>query len=122
MSEYFLFDPKGEYLTPPLQGMRLRGSEYEPMAPERVGDGMEGVWSETLGLYLCRRGQALRLYDPATGRVFLTHREEAAARQREAAARQQEAAARRAAEARVAELEALLSSGGIPVPPEKRRP
>ena len=129
VSEYFLFDPKGEYLTPPLQGMRLRGSEYEPMAPERVGDGMEGVWSETLGLYLCRRGQALRLYDPATDRVFLTHREEAtarrreaAARQQEAAARQQEAAARRAAEARVAELEALLSSGGIPVPPEKRRP
>ena len=140
--EYFLFDPRGEYLAPPLQGMRLRGREYEPMAPERVGDGMEGVWSETVGLYLCRRGQALRLYDPVAGRVLLTHREEAAAhrkeaeahrkeaearqqeaaaRRKEAEARQQEAAARRAAEARVAELEALLSSGGIPVPPEKRR-
>ena len=141
VSEYFLFDPKGEYLVPSLQGMCLRGSGYEPMSPERVGDGMEkGVWSEALRLYLCRRGQALRLYDPATRRVFLTHREEAAARRKEAEARRKEtearrketearrketearrkeAAARRAAEARIAELEALLSSRGIPLPPEK---
>ena len=39
-----------------------------------------------------------------------TRQQEAAARQQEAAARQQEAAARRAAEARVAELEALLDA------------
>ena len=56
----------------------------------------------------------MRLYDPAAGRVFLTHRE--------AAARRKEAEARRAAEARIAELEALLSAGGVQAPPEKRRP
>ena len=117
VGEYFLYDPKGEYLVPPLQGLRL-GSEggYEPLAPERMVDGSEGVWSEVAGLYLCRRGGALRLHDPVAGRDLRTHREEAAARRKEEAAR-------RVAEARVAELEALLSSGGIPpVSPEKHRP
>ena len=128
VGEYFLYDPKGEYLVPPLQGMRLRAGGYEPLAPSRLADGAAGVWSEALGLYLRRRGRALRLHDPATGRDLLTHREEAATRREEAAARRaaearivEEAAARRTAEARIAELEALVSSGGTPVPPEKRR-
>ena len=114
VSEYFLYDPREEYLAPPLQGMRLSGSEYEPLAPVRLADGKEGVWSERLGLYLYRRGQALRLHDPVAGRNLLTHREEAAARR-------EEAAARRAAEARIAELEACLSSGVVPASLEKRR-
>ena len=146
VTEYFLYDPKGEYL-PPLQGMRLRGGGYERSAPERLPDGREGLWSEVLGLYLCSEGQALRVHEPATGRDLRTpgeeaaarrvaevrvaeetaaRREEAAARQaaevrvaEEAAARREEATARRAAEARVAELEALLSTGGVPVPPVK---
>ena len=123
VSDYFLYDPRGEYLAPPLQGMRLRGSGYVPLSPVGVpGGGGQGMWSEALGLYLCRRGQALRVYDPATGRVFLTHREEAAARRKEIAARRKEAEARQAAEARIAELEALLSAGGVPAPREKRRP
>ena len=114
VSEYFLYDPGEEYLAPPLRGMRLGGSEYEPLAPVRLADGREGVWSEVLGLHLSRRvqslsrrGQALRLHDPVAGRDLLTHREEAAAR--------------RAAEARIAELEARLSSGGVPASLEKRR-
>ena len=57
VSEYFLFDPKGEYLVPSLQGMCLRRSGYEPMAPERVGDGMEGVWSEALGCICAAAGR-----------------------------------------------------------------
>ena len=114
VSEYFLYDPREEYLAPPLQGMRLGGSEYEPLAPVRLADGKEGVWSERLGLYLYRREQALRLHDPVAGRNLLTHREEAAARR-------EEAAARRAAEARIAELEACLSSGVVPASLEKRR-
>ena len=128
VGEYFLYDPKGEYLVPPLQGMRLRAGGYEPLAPSRLADGAAGVWSEALGLYLRRRGRALRLHNPATGWDLLTHREEAATRREEAAARRaaearivEEAAARRTAEARIAELEALVSSGGAPVPPEKRR-
>ena len=112
--EYFLYDPKGEYLDPPLQGTGLRGGGYAPLARSRMPDGAWGLWSEVLGLYLHRRGRALRLRDPATGRDLLTHREVAAARREEAAAWQ-------AAEARIAELEALLSSKGIPVPPQPRR-
>ena len=105
VGEHFLYDPKGEYLIPPLQGMRLRGGGYERLAPERMPDGREGIWSEVFGLYLCRRGRALRLHDPVAGRDLRTPDEEAVARQ--------------AAEARVAELEALLSTGGVAVPPEK---
>ena len=105
--EYFLYDPKGEYLDPPLQGTGLRGGGYAPLARSRMPDGARGLWSEVLGLYLHRRGRALRLRDPATGRDLLTHREETIAR--------------RAAEARIAELEALLSSRGTPVPPQPRQ-
>jgi len=112
--EYFLYDPGEEYLAPPLRGMRLGGSEYEPLAPVRLADGREGVWSEVLGLHLYRRGQALRLHDPVAGRDLLTHREEAAARRAAEAHAAEEASTRRAAEARIAELEARLSSGGVP--------
>ena len=144
VGEYFLFDPKGEYLKPRLQGMRLDGGEYERLGEVRLpGGGVEGLWSEVLGLYLYGRGRELRLYDPVGGEELRTHEEEIAARREEAAARQREAAARRAAEARaaeadaraaeadarvaeaearVAELEALLSSGSGAIPPEKRRP
>ena len=117
VGEYFLFDPKGEYLEPRLQGMRLCGGRYERRWPVRVpgGGGEEGVWSGVLGLYLYGRGRELRLYDPVEGRELRTHEEEAAARR-------EEAAARRAAEARLAELEALLSSRGVAVPPEKQCP
>ena len=31
VSEYFLYDPRGEYLTPPLQGWRLRDGEYREL-------------------------------------------------------------------------------------------
>ena len=119
--EYFLYDPKGEYLDPPLQGTGLRGGGYAPLARSRMADGAWGLWSEVLGLYLHRRGRALRLRDPATGRDLLTHREVAAARREEAAAWHEETIARQAAEARIAELESLLSSRGIPVPPQPRR-
>jgi Uma2 family endonuclease len=30
--EYFLFDPRGEYLDPVLQGYRLPGGQYAPLA------------------------------------------------------------------------------------------
>ena len=108
--EYFLYDPREEYLAPPLVGMGLRGGEYERLEPERMADGTEGVWSEVLGLYLCHRGRGrLRLHDPAVGRALVTPWEQPAARREEAAARQAaeaqaagEAAARQAAEARAA--------------------
>ena len=119
--EYFLYDPRGEYLAPPLQGMVLRGGGYETLGAVRLAHGTEGVWSEALGLYVCHRGWGqLRLHDPAAGRDLRTHGEETAARRVAEARAAGEAEARRAAEARVAELEALLSSGDVPASPRKR--
>lgn len=59
--EYFVFDPKQEYLRPSLQGYRLQGDDY--LAIERV-DGR--LPSEVLGLHLERDGRWLRLYDVAS--------------------------------------------------------
>lgn len=60
--EYFLFDPRGEYLDPPLQGHRLRAGKYVPI---EMVDGR--LPSEVLGLHLQRDGEWLRFYNPATG-------------------------------------------------------
>ena len=103
VQEYFLFDPRGEYLSPPLEGYRLHGSRYRALPAVAVlPGGAPSVHSAVLGLDLrdSRETQMLRLHDPATGQDLLTYREEAAAR--------------RAAEARIAELEARLRDFGDP--------
>jgi Uma2 family endonuclease len=68
--EYFLFDPLGDYLDPPLQGYRLRKGLYEPI---RVVKGR--LPSQVLGLHLERNGKELRLYDPAAGQWLPTPEE-----------------------------------------------
>ncbi|MBI3913663.1 MAG: Uma2 family endonuclease [Chloroflexi bacterium] len=66
--EYFLFDPLGEYLKPPLRGYRLVGDEYVLMNGEpRV--------SAELGLELRVESEQLRLYDPKKN-VYLLSPEE----------------------------------------------
>ena len=128
VSEYFLYDPRAEYLTPALQGFRLREGEYRALPAVTVlpGRGV-AVASEVLGLELRdeREAPMLRLRDPETGRDLLTyeeadegaaaHRQEATAHretqvrlEQEAEARQRETEARRGAEARAAEMEARL--------------
>ena len=111
VSEYFLYDPRGEYLTPPLQGYRLRDGQYRPLPRVTMlpGRGVT-VHSEVLALDLqdIREERMLRLHDPETGQDLLTYRESELAREVEAGARRREAAARRAAEARAAELESRL--------------
>ena len=125
VEEYFLYDPRGEYLTPPLRGYRLEGDGYRRLTGvSRLPGGGPSLYSTVLGLALRdeRESQRLRLHDPATGRDLRTYREsethaaqETAARRTAEAHAAQEAAARRAAEARVeqeqarnAELEARL--------------
>jgi Uma2 family endonuclease len=61
--EYFLFDPNGEYLDPPLQGFRLINGAFQPIEPV---DGR--LPSEVLRLHLEADGELLRFWDPATGR------------------------------------------------------
>lgn len=88
--EYVQFDPRAEYLKPPLQGFRLIGGDYVPI---ELVDGR--LPSEVLGLHLERDGERLRLFDPTTGQYLLTRLE-----QREAAERRVEEERRRAEEER----------------------
>ena len=98
VAEYFLFDPRAEYLDPPLRGFALRGGRYAPVAATRLVDGARALHSETLGLSLRLRGQALRMHDPAAGEDLLTPEE----------AEEAEAAARRAIEAENSRLRARI--------------
>jgi Uma2 family endonuclease len=100
VKEYFLFDPRAEYLDPPLQGYRLRAGKYLPIKP------VSGrLPSRLLGLHLERDGSDLRLWNPAT-KLWLLAPTEAlrhveAEVERQAQARQQaEAEAESQAQAR----------------------
>jgi Uma2 family endonuclease len=65
--EYFLFDPKDEYLSPRLQGFRLVGDVYVPIA---AVDGR--LPSHELELHLEANESQLRFYNPRTGRWIPT--------------------------------------------------
>jgi Uma2 family endonuclease len=88
--EYVLFDPRAEYLKPPLQGFRRAGGDYVPI--ELVAGRLP---SEILGLHLERDGERLRLFDPAMGQYLPTRLE-----RQEAAERRAEEERRRAEEER----------------------
>lgn len=62
VEEYFLFDPRAEYLKPPLKGYRLVRGKYQSI--KAVAGRLP---SKVLGLHLEGNGQELRLYDPRTG-------------------------------------------------------
>ena len=72
VTEYWLYDPKGEYLRPPLKGYRLKGRRYEPIAVSEVGDGSWVGVSGVLGLELRVEGDQLRYYDPEAGEYLRT--------------------------------------------------
>ena len=91
VKEYFLFDPRQDYLDPPEQGYRLRAGVYRSI---RVVAGR--LPSQVLGLHLERDGDVLRLWNPLTERWLPTSDQRTAQAE---AAHQQEANARRQAEA-----------------------
>jgi putative restriction endonuclease len=68
--EYFLFDPMGDYLDPPLRGYRLRQGSYRPI---RAVKGR--LPSRVLALHMERVGKGLRLFDPAQGELLPTSQE-----------------------------------------------
>ena len=108
VEEYWLYDPLGEHLSPVLQGYRLAGGAYERQPLLESLDGRLALRSETLGLDLWVKGGEMRFRDPVAGLDLLGHCEEHAARRSAELRAEREAAARKAAEARVAELEALI--------------
>ena len=103
VSEYFLFDPYGDYLDPQLKGYRLSAGKYVPI------EALAGrLPSEVLGVHLEQNGNVLRLYDPATKQWVPTPREALTQARAEKAAveaaRQQEETCRRRAEAEIERL------------------
>lgn len=102
--EYWLFDPKGEYFSPPLQGLQLAEGGYRPL-PAQTENGRRVLHSKILGLDLIEqrdpakdhrltRAYRLRFRDPATGEFLRTLNELEADHKK--------------AKARIAELEARL--------------
>jgi Uma2 family endonuclease len=92
VQEYWLFDPKAEWIPEQLRGYRLRGEVYEPI---------QDNCSETLQLQLQIEGTLLGFYRLDSGEKLLIPDELARALRREMEARQQ-------AEARVRQTEAEL--------------
>jgi Uma2 family endonuclease len=108
--EYFLFDPTGETLDPPLQGQRLVNGDYQPIQPVNGR-----LPSEALRLHLEVDGDLLRLWNPLTRQWLPIPPDFPQMIQAAEAARQQTAAeyvaeqeARRQAEAARRQAEAAL--------------
>ena len=125
MTEYWQFDPTGDYLDPKLKGRRLgQDGKYRELALDERDGGFCGH-SEVLGLDLHVKDGQLRFFDPKRGAFLLAPGEQrrvldeqahalrttAAERDAVQAELLREADARRAAEERVAELERRLRSG-----------
>ncbi|AKG23722.1 Uma2 family endonuclease [Calothrix sp. 336/3] len=80
VKEYWLFDPKGEWIAEQLQGYRLRRETYEVITDSR---------SEPLQLRLQVEGKLIAFYREDTGEKLLVPEELAIALQQEVIARQQ---------------------------------
>ncbi|MEO1375631.1 MAG: Uma2 family endonuclease [Cyanobacteria bacterium J06635_10] len=93
VQEYWLFDPKGEWIEEKLRGYRLRGESYELITDSR---------SEPLKLRLSIEDKLIGFYREDTGEKLLIPDELAAKLQQETQARQE-------AENRANEAETLLA-------------
>ena len=112
VTEYWQYDPTGDYLEPVLQGLELAAGEYVSIAAGETAEGLPALESRVLGLELHATDDGLRFHDPVTEQYLPTSAEDAAARvaaQAQAAAEAMRAAAeaaRAAAEAARADTEA----------------
>ena len=104
VKEYFLFDPTGGLLTPPMQGWRLARGAYRPIR-EVAGR----LPSRELGLHLEREGNRVYLWNPSSGERLLSPTEQADL------AREEAELAREEAEAENTRLRRLLEQAGIRV-------
>ncbi|MYH15710.1 MAG: Uma2 family endonuclease [Gammaproteobacteria bacterium] len=104
VTEYWQFDPTGDYLDPILKGRALEGGRYRELELERRDGGL-CRFSEVLGLDLRLEGGCLRFFDPKRGNYLLTPEEQHQALDEQHCANQEQHRALEAAEARIHELE-----------------
>jgi Uma2 family endonuclease len=97
VKEYWLFDPKGEWIEEKLRGYRLRGETYEPITDSR---------SEPLQLRLQIEGRLIGFYREDNGEKLLIPYELAQALQQERQRAEK-------AEAEVEQLKAKLRQLGV---------
>ncbi|MEH2401104.1 Uma2 family endonuclease [Nostoc sp.] len=102
--EYWLFDPKEEWIKEQLQGYRLRGEVYEPITDSRC---------EPLQLRLQIEGQLIGFYREDTGEKLLIPEELAEALKQERLVREQAQEQARQAESQVERLKEQLRSLGV---------
>ena len=103
VAEYFLFDPRSEYLRPALQGFRLNRGNYESISTDSKGR----VHSSTLDLdFSIDRSLQLNVYDPAKKAMLPSMDEQLAKAETEKHAAE---AAQRTAEAEIARLREELA-------------
>jgi hypothetical protein len=100
VQEYWLFDPKGEWIEENLQGYRLRGETYEPITDSR---------SEPLQLRLVVEGKLIGFYREDNGEKLLIPDELAQALQLAEERAEQERQQRDQAQQQLAEMEATLA-------------
>ncbi len=103
VTEYFCYDPTGDYLAPPLLGFRLEEGRYVVIPPKEITTTTIVMASIVLGLELRVIGREFRFVDPTTG-IELFNLAEAEQQ------RIEERRLRIEAQARVRELEARLAA------------
>jgi Uma2 family endonuclease len=104
VQEYWLFDPKGEWIKTQLRGYRLEETGYALITDGR---------SEPLNLRLQVEEQLIGFYREDTGEKLLIPEELADALVQEKAAKEQERVARQQSEEQVERLKTRLRSLGI---------
>lgn len=115
VSEYWLVDPVGAYLNPPLQGFRLVDGQYKSIPNAKRADGALTARSEVLGLELHLNPaapvrEALRFYDPVRGEPLRSLREAEQAREEAERGLDEEARARRETEDRLRQAQERLQA------------
>ena len=111
VTEYWRFDPTGDFFTPELVGEALIDGEYRPIPVEMDSDGILSGRSAVLELDICvLPGLKLRLYDPAAQQWLLTPMESEEARLAAEEALQESETARESLEAENERLREQLRS------------
>ena len=100
VKEYFIFDPRFQFLEEPLIGFRLQRGRYVQLASDLDG----GMVSQQLNVCIVPEGEYLRLIDAVTGERVLTKDERIAKEEARADALATE----------VAQLKAQFRSAGKP--------